>query len=90
MTLLLRRIGFIGSGLVLMALGVVMAPSPLPIGFILFVVGIYLVARGSRWARRLFKATRRWVPAFSRGLNRVKHRLPRPMRSFIERSDPGE
>ena len=78
----------IGSGGLLMILGVLAAPTPVPIGFILFAVGLYLVARGSKRVRRSVKHFRRQVPPFSRGLNRIKHRLPHRLRAFIERSDP--
>ncbi len=86
----LRRVAMICCGCVLMALGIVLVPSPLPVGFVLFAVGLFLAARASRWVRRLVRRGRRMLPVFSRGLNRLKHRLPGPMRTFIEQSDPGE
>ncbi|MEA4839102.1 MAG: PGPGW domain-containing protein [Rhodospirillaceae bacterium] len=86
----LRRLVMICCGCILMALGIVLVPSPLPVGFVLFAVGLFLTARASRWVRRLVRQGRRMLPAFSRGLNRLKHRLPGPMRAFIEQSDPGE
>lgn len=85
-----RRLGLIGSGASLMVLGALSVPTPVPIGFVLFVIGLFLVARGSKRVRRSVKHLRRRVPPFSRGLNRVKHRLPRRFHAFIERSDPGE
>jgi hypothetical protein len=72
-----------------MMLGVLTVPTPVPIGFVLFAVGLYLVARGSKRARRSVKHFRRHVPLFSRGLNTIKHRLPPRLQAFIERSDPG-
>lgn len=84
------RIGLVGSGASLMVLGILTVPTPVPIGFVLFAIGLYLVARGSKWARRSVKHVRRRVPPFSRGLNRLKHRMPDHLRAFIEHSDPGE
>ena len=83
-----RRSVFLGAGLVLILAGVASVPSPLPIGFVLFSVGLYFVARGSRTARRSVKWMRRRSPLFSRHLNRVKHRLPTRMKRFVESSDP--
>lgn len=84
-----RRIGLVGSGASLMVLGMLSVPTPVPIGFVLFAVGLYLVARGSKRARRSVKHLRRQVPILSRGLNAIKHRLPPRLQTFIERSDPG-
>ncbi|PKU25349.1 hypothetical protein CWS72_07055 [Telmatospirillum siberiense] len=71
-----------------MILGVLSVPTPVPIGFVLFAVGLYLAARGSKRARRSVKHLRRQVPLLSRGLNSIKHRLPPRLQAFIERSDP--
>ena len=87
--LLVRRLSLVGSGASLMVLGVLTVPTPVPIGFVFFAVGLYLVARGSKRARRLVKQLRRHVPPRSRGLNRIKHRLPARLQTFIEHSDPG-
>ncbi len=84
----LQRVTLIGSGSTLMILGVLSAPTPVPIGFVLFAVGLYLVARGSKRVRHSVKYFRRQVPPFSRGLNRIRHHLPPRLRAFIERSDP--
>lgn len=85
---LARRVGLVGAGGAMMILGIVTVPTPVPIGFVFFAVGLYLVARGSKRARRSVTNLRRQVPPFSRGLNRIKHRLPPRFQAFIERSDP--
>lgn len=76
-------------GLTLIAIGILLAPSPLPLGFIFFIIGFYFIARRSRLGRGLFRRIRRIIPPFSRALNRAKIRLPRSVQIFIERSDPG-
>lgn len=83
-----QRAGLVGSGASLVVLGMLSAPTPVPIGFVLFAAGLYLMARGSKRARRSVTLLRRHVPPLSHGLNRVKHRLPSRLRLFIERSDP--
>lgn len=85
-----QRVTLVGSGASLMVLGVLSVPTPVPIGFVLFAMGLYLIARASKRARHSVKGLRRRVPPFSRGLNRVAHRMPKRLRVFIERSDPGE
>lgn len=85
-----KRTALVGVGATCMVAGVVSVPSPLPIGFVLFAMGLYFAARGSKVARRGVKWMRGAVPPLSRGLNGLKPRLPAAMRRFIERSDPGQ
>jgi hypothetical protein len=84
-----KRTALVGMGCTCMVAGIASVPSPLPVGFVLFAMGMYFAARGSKFARRGIKWVRRSLPPFSRGLNGIKHRMPVPMRRFIERSDPG-
>lgn len=84
-----KRAGLLGLGSGFMLAGVASAPTPLPIGFVLFALGLYFAARGSKKARRSVKWLRRRSPSMSRGLNRIKDRMPANLRLFIERSDPG-
>lgn len=86
--LTVKRMALVGMGCTCMVAGVISVPSPLPVGFVLFALGLYFAARGSKLARRGVKWIRRELPPFSRGLNGIKHRVPLPMRRFIERSDP--
>ncbi|MBC7908684.1 MAG: hypothetical protein H7Y60_18305 [Rhodospirillaceae bacterium] len=84
-----KRTALVGMGCTCMVAGIASVPSPVPVGFVLFAMGMYFAARGSKVARRGIKWARRSLPLFSRGLNGIKHRMPVPMRRFIERSDPG-
>lgn len=84
-----KRTALVGAGAACMVAGIASVPSPLPIGFVLFAMGLYFAARGSKLARRGVKWARRASPPLSHGLNRIKHRLTPAMRRFIERSDPG-
>jgi Flp pilus assembly protein TadB len=84
-----KRYALLGLGASLIVVGIASVPTPVPIGFVLFALGLYFLARGSKKARRSIKQFRRRTPLVSRGLNNVKHRLPDPLRVFIERSDPG-
>jgi hypothetical protein len=84
-----KRTALLGMGFTLMVAGVATVPTPVPIGFVLFAMGLYFAARGSKTARRGVKWLRRRAPRFSRGLNGIKHRMPADMKNFIEKSDPG-
>ena len=86
--LAVKRTALVGMGCTFMVAGIASVPSPLPVGFVLFAMGLYFAARGSKVARRGVKWARRSLPLLSRGLNGIKHRVPVPMRRFIERSDP--
>ena len=83
-----KRAVWLVLALAFIAAGIAAVPSPVPIGFVLFAIGLYFAARGSKMARRGVTALRRAVPPMSRALNAVKHRLPLSVRRFIERSDP--
>lgn len=83
-----KRVALVGAGCTCMVAGIASVPSPLPIGFVLFAMGLYLTARGSKLARRGVKWARRTLPPLSRGLNGIKDRMPVSMRRFIEQSDP--
>lgn len=87
-TVTLQRTAYVGMGCTCMIAGIASVPSPIPIGFVLFAMGLYFTARGSRLARRGVTWARRRIPPMSRGLNSLKPRLPRAMRRFIETSDP--
>lgn len=85
-----KRSALIGVGGVLILAGIASVPTPVPVGFVLFAAGLYFTARGSKMARRGVTWARRRMPPLSRGLNRIKPRLPGAMRRFIEKSDPGQ
>lgn len=76
------------AGWMLVLLGAVIAPTPVPVGLALMAVGFYLLARDSETVRRAIRAVRRRLPPLSRALNRIKHRLPGGVRSVIEVTDP--
>lgn len=83
-----KRGALVSTGCTLMAVGILSVPSPLPIGFVLIVIGMAITAQGSKSAGRGFTWIRRRVPRLSHGLNRLKPRMPAAVRRFIEKSDP--
>ncbi len=84
-----RRTALMGTGGVLMVAAVAATPTPLPgRGLALLAVAVYFLGRGSKTARRALKWSRRRLPRLSRGLERIKPRLPAGMRRFIDHSAP--
>ena len=62
------RVVQLAAGLMLMAAGPVVGviPAPLPIGLVLFGVGLALVLRNSLWARRRYVRWKRRFPRAAR------------------------
>ncbi|MCF8482249.1 MAG: hypothetical protein K9H25_17630 [Rhodospirillum sp.] len=79
-----RRI--VGWGLIL--LGMILAPTPLPLGLLLMAVGLYMVARDSATARRMIRWIRRHIPILDRGLEGLHPRVGKDMKAFIDRTHP--
>lgn len=52
----------IASGWVIMAAGIIISPAPGPMGAPIFAVGLILVLRNSRWARRQYIKMQRRYP----------------------------
>ncbi len=78
----------LGVGVVLIAAGLVLTPTPLPLGLPLMAVGVYLVARDSSATRQAIRVIRRRLPPLSRALNGIKRGLPAGVRGMIEATDP--
>jgi hypothetical protein len=86
-----KRGALLGFGVVLLVAGIAAVPTPVPgLGLALMAAAIYFLVRGSRYTRQAVKWSRRRVPPFSRGLERIKTTLPPGMRHVIDRSAPGE
>ncbi|WP_160166763.1 PGPGW domain-containing protein [Caenispirillum salinarum] len=84
----LGRLVRLGLGWILVVVGAVTAPTPVPVGLPMVAVGLYLLARESKTVRRVIRERRRALPGFSRRLNGLKHRMPRGVRRMIEATDP--
>ncbi|WP_413205662.1 PGPGW domain-containing protein [Rhodospirillum sp. A1_3_36] len=72
----------------LIFLGVIVAPTPLPLGLLLMAVGLYMVARDSVVARRMVRWIRRHISPLNKGLEALHPRVSKGMRVFIERTHP--
>ena len=78
----------IALGFVLVVLGAVTAPTPVPIGLAMLGAGIAVLLVESRVARRALYAVRYRFPGLPRRLATAATRLPARMRRVLERTDP--
>lgn len=77
------------SGTFLVIGGIIVTPMPIPLGILMIVVGLSLLASSSRRVREWIKSQRRRYQELSAKLNAVKHRVPPFARRLIEETDPG-
>ena len=84
----LFRYARLAAGWALLAVGIVMAPTPLPVGYLLVLVGLSILVHESRFVRNRVRRLRERYPGVGRWLNRVKHRAPGFARRLIERTEP--
>lgn len=83
-----RRAINIAVGSVLLVLGIIIAPTPIPIGVFLIAIGLFILTRDSERAREAVRWTRRRIGALDRGLRKVEPRLPRAVARVIHVTDP--
>jgi len=76
------------AGWLLVVIGAVTAPTPLPFGIVLLVVGLCLLAQDSRTVRGAIRRLRRCYPGASDKVDGIKHRLPTLLRRTLERTNP--
>lgn len=84
MILVLRLI----MGWALIGAGAVILPTPVPIGLIMLIVGLALVAPESKWLQAWLRRRRAAYPDFSDRLVAWRPRLPRIARRVIDLTDP--
>ncbi|WP_170294755.1 PGPGW domain-containing protein [Roseospira navarrensis] len=83
-----RRAINIAVGSVLLVVGIIIAPTPIPIGLFLIAIGLFILTRDSERAREAVRWVRRRVGALDRGLRKVEPRLPRGIARVIHVTDP--
>ncbi len=82
------KILFLFGGLLLLLLGLLLFPLPIPFGLPLMLVGLALLLQNSMYWQRQFKRLRLKFSGFSQRLNRIKPKLPEFARRLIEKTDP--
>ncbi len=75
-------------GSLLILVGLVVLPLPLPFGLIMITLGVALLAPYVPAFQRLVRAMRRKWPKIDRSLLRYRHRLPEVIRKTIDKTHP--
>jgi len=79
---------FAGSLLVL--LGLIITPMPIPLGIILIILGLSMLVSSLPVVRDFLRNLRRRYRVLSGKLNHIKRYLPAFARRLIEDTDPGD
>ena len=76
------------AGWSLIVSGALLTPTPLPLGALMVIAGLCLVARDSRRLRALIRHLRGRFPGISVRAHSLRHRLPVLLRRVVETTDP--
>ncbi len=77
-------------GWLFIIIGLVVLPMPIPLGAIMIVVGIALVAPTSPGMRNVLRRVRRRFPSFDRQLERWLPKFPKFIQDLIISTRPGD
>ncbi len=78
------------TGILLLLLGIIITPMPIPLGIILIILGLSMLVSTIPQVRAFLQFLRRRYRVFSYKLNRIKHHLPAFARQLIEDTDPDQ
>ncbi|WP_430462117.1 PGPGW domain-containing protein [Thalassolituus sp. LLYu03] len=76
------------AGFLLVIAGIIITPMPIPLGIILIILGLSMLASSVPAVRHFLRDTRGRYRVFSARLNHMKPRLPAFARRLIEDTDP--
>ena len=75
-------------GWVMMIVGIITAPIPLPIGKIVALIGLSILVSESLWVKTAAQKFRRKIPSLGRQLVRMHPYMPKFIKKVIEDTDP--
>ena len=78
----------LAAGWALVVAGAVTTPTPVPLGALMVLAGLCLIARDSRRLRAAIRHLRGRFPALSARAHGLRHRLPFLLRRVVETTDP--
>jgi len=78
----------ITAGVVMLIIGLITLPTPLPIGFVFTAIGLFMLTRDSERARETVRWARRKIALMDWGLRKVEPRLPRAVARMVYMTDP--
>lgn len=82
------KIFSIVAGVVLVLLGLVVFPMPIPLGAIMIVCGLVLLESASATVAHCLRTFRRRHPSANQMIQTVEDRLPESWKKAFRRSDP--
>jgi len=85
-----HRAARVGGGLVLLVVGLITWPMPIPVGLLLIALGLVLLAQDSHVARSAIRWTRTRLPALDRAMHRAAARVPGSVRAVIHLTTPDQ
>jgi hypothetical protein len=75
-------------GWIMLIVGIITAPIPLPLGQIVALIGLSILVSESPWVKTKAQKLRRNIPIFHRQLTRMKPYLPRFLKKVVDDTDP--
>jgi hypothetical protein len=82
--------GLFALGIVLIILGIILAPVPGPGGIFLIAPGLALILKTSMWAKRRYVRVKRWQPKAGRWMDWALRRPSAQRREALRKGDrPG-
>lgn len=75
-------------GWVMLIVGLITAPIPLPIGQIVALIGLSILVSESHWIKTKMQKFRRRIPVIGRQLKRMHPYMPRFLKKVIDDTDP--
>lgn len=76
------------SGSMLVVVGMIVLPMPIPLGLIMIALGLALLAPYFVPVRRFVRSMRGRYPKFDDAMRKFKHRVPPVIRATIEKTCP--
>lgn len=77
----------VAVGLLLVVAGLLSVPTPLPIGFVLTLIGLAILAAETPLIGKLTRRTRSKVPMLDRSMTASKDHLPKGVKRFVEETE---
>ncbi len=75
-------------GWIMLIVGIITAPIPIPIGQIVALIGLSILVSESHWVKTNMQKLRRRLPIIGRQLMRMHPYMPRFLKKVIEETDP--
>ena len=79
---------FLGFAIVLIVVGLIVLPMPIPLGAVMVACGLILLISVSATAAWYVRNYRQNHPKADKFVRAAEHRLPKAWRKILERTDP--